>query len=106
LILLVACDMPRLRTAVLERLLTFATGHDAVVPCSSDGRLHPLCAVYSRTCLSILEEYLLQGRNRMTDFLQDSRLAVRRLNGVEGFFNDGDLVNLNTPEDFAALHSK
>jgi molybdopterin-guanine dinucleotide biosynthesis protein A len=106
LILLVACDMPGLRTAVLERLLSFENGNDAVVPCSADGRVHPLCALYRRSCLPILEEYLRQGRNRMTDFLKDPRLVVRRLDGSEGGYSDADLVNVNLPEELALFGIK
>jgi molybdopterin-guanine dinucleotide biosynthesis protein A len=84
---------------MLERLVSFEKGNDAVVPCSSDGRLHPLCAVYRQSCLPLLEEYLRQGRNRMTDLLKDPRLAVRMLDGSEGGFSDWDLVNVNFPED-------
>ena len=59
--IVVACDMPFLRTSLLQLLLDAATDEfDAVVPWLADGP-EPLCAVYRRTCRPLLELYLSGG---------------------------------------------
>ena len=102
LVLLLACDLPALHDVMLKRLLEFSEGHDAVIPRTTDGRLHPLCGIYRRTCLNTLELNLRRGINKMTDLFRDGSLRVKLVNGPDGRFEDSDLRNLNTPEDLEA----
>jgi molybdopterin-guanine dinucleotide biosynthesis protein A len=102
LVLLLACDLPALHEVMLRRLLEFSQGHDAVIPRTTDGRLHPLCGIYRRTCLNLLEQNLSSGINKMMDLFRDGSLRVKFVDGREGRFDDSDLRNLNTPEDLEA----
>lgn len=99
LMLLLACDLPRLHGDLLRALLAAAHGFDAVVPRTSDGRAHPLCALYRRTCAGPAEERLVRGENKMIAFLEDPALRVCWLSPKAGSFHDEDLVNLNSPKD-------
>lgn len=99
LLLLLACDLPRVRSGFLSRLIELSDGFDAVLPRSGDGGVHPLCAVYRRTTLPYIEAALIQQMNKMTAFLENSPLKVRWPRSEEGFFEDEDLVNLNSPKD-------
>src|SRR5262245_60417147 len=101
-VLLLACDLPGARADWLRRLVAFAPHHDAVIPRTDDGRVHPLCAVYSRRCLPQVEHNLAAGKNKMTALFDDGRLRVHWLDGATGEFCDRDLQNINTPEDLAA----
>ncbi|PYV16813.1 MAG: molybdenum cofactor guanylyltransferase [Acidobacteria bacterium] len=102
LVLLLACDLPHARAAWLEQLVALADPWDAVIPRTSDGRVHPLCAVYKRTCLPALERNLRAGVNKMTSVFDDSSLRVLWLECRAGGFRDTDLANINTPEDLAS----
>lgn len=102
LYLLLACDLPEIQAALLHTLIRNIGDCDAVIPRTSDGRVHPLAAVYRRSCLPRLEHNLERGVNRVTDLFLDSALRVRWLGPTEGGFEDSDLHNLNTPEDLAA----
>ncbi len=103
LYLLLACDLPNLKTPLLRRLLSMAEGFDAVIPRTLDGIAHPLCAVYRRTCLQAVERALTRGDNKVIrTFLEDS-LVVRWVEPKEGNFDDEDLANINTPEDLRNL---
>ena len=55
LVLVLACDLPAVTTQLLRRIIECAEGFDAVVPMTSDGLLHPVCALYRRTCLPVIE---------------------------------------------------
>jgi molybdopterin-guanine dinucleotide biosynthesis protein A len=101
--LIVACDMPSANAAVFESL--FALAGDVAVPRQPDGRLEPLCAVYSRRCHGRVRELLESGVRRMTEALQlleAGGFAIRYLEvSVSTAF-----VNLNTPEDLARYRAE
>jgi molybdopterin-guanine dinucleotide biosynthesis protein A len=97
-----ACDLPNLQIRLLRKLALLAEGYDAAIPRTSDGVAHPLCAVYSRTCLPALEDSLLKGTNRVLTVLESS-LSIRWVDPDEGQFKDDDLANINTPEDLQRL---
>jgi len=102
LFLLLACDLPKLRESLLGQLVLSVEGFDAVVPRTADGGKHPLCAVYRRTCLPVIEGNLRTGTNKVSDIFAASLLRVRWLRAEEGGFSDFDLANLNSPEDLTA----
>ena len=98
--IVVACDMPFLRTALLRLLIDAATDDcDAVVP-SIDGRIEPLCAVYRHTCIPPFKKFLERGGRAAHQALQTVR--VIRVEESELRRVDPDLisfVNVNTPDD-------
>ena len=102
-VLVLACDLPFVSAALLERLAIesgTATEIDAVVPRSGRG-LEPLCAVYRTRCAGVARERIAHGDLRMTALLAD--LAVREL-GRDALapYDDGALFeNVNTPQDYA-----
>lgn len=99
-VLLLACDLPFVTVDFLRFLLRESRDRQAVVPRNDDG-LHPLCAVYARSCLPAVERALDRGDLRMRAF--HAEVDVRILEPQE--WQDLDpqktlLANLNTPEDF------
>lgn len=102
LVVVVACDMPFVTTALLTGLVGLAGGAgdpggiDAVVPRTERG-YHPLCAVYRRSVLGAVERHLARGRLKMRDLLAELRVTFT---DVDRF---GDchrlLANVNTPAD-------
>ncbi len=99
LMLVLACDLPGASVDFLRGLVVLSAGYDAVVPRTSDGRAHPVCAVYRRTCLPRMSYYLEIGDNRLLTLLADPALRVRWIAPGEGGFSDTDLLDLNSPED-------
>jgi molybdopterin-guanine dinucleotide biosynthesis protein A len=103
LYIMLACDLPRLRAPLLDKLVSLADGFDAAIPRTSDGLAHPLCAVYRRTCLPSIEKALQQGTNKVIETILNETLTVRWVGPGEGMFSDSDLANINTPEDLRKL---
>jgi molybdopterin-guanine dinucleotide biosynthesis protein A len=98
-VFVVACDMPFVSAALVERLFALSGEADIVVP-ETDGRLHPLCGVYRRACLEPITRRLAERRLKMLDLFDDVRTRAVALDR-----NDHRLVaNVNTPGDLAALH--
>jgi molybdenum cofactor guanylyltransferase len=90
-VVLVACDMPNLTPDLLRGMI--AVPGDAVV-CETQGRLHPLCAVYHRSLQSQVASAVQNRSLKMHDFL--SRFPVQRYPVQDPAL----LKNLNTPNDW------
>jgi molybdopterin-guanine dinucleotide biosynthesis protein A len=102
-VLVLACDLPFVSAALLERLAVEILGVeelDAVVPRSARG-LEPLCAAYRTRCAAVAKDHIARGELRMTALLAD--LAVRELGGdALAPYDAGALFeNVNTPHDYA-----
>jgi molybdopterin-guanine dinucleotide biosynthesis protein A len=116
----VAVDMPFLNPRLLRAMLAAAVGWDAVIPALSAGvtpdalqnrrakdlDLHPLHAVYRRTCLEPIQAAIARGDRRLNAFLPDAR--VRYLTADEIRPHDPELrslLNVNTPDDLVMARS-
>src|SRR5436309_11501078 len=98
-----ACDMPGLDPHVIRFLLARIGGADAVVP-RWQGDVEPLHAVYAARCLPATEASLRAGRPTLRDFLGTIRVdyvSEAELGRVRGAA--ASLVNVNTPEELAAV---
>jgi molybdopterin-guanine dinucleotide biosynthesis protein A len=103
LVVVVACDMPRVTPTLVRRLARAAVGVEAAVP-RIEGRPEPTCAAYRRSAGAAIEMALRHGHHRVAEVL--SMLTVRWLE-VE---DPALFTNLNTPDDLLAfeewLHAK
>jgi molybdopterin-guanine dinucleotide biosynthesis protein A len=100
--LIVACDMPEVTAVFLAELVARAaqSRSDVLLPIDGDGRPQPLCAVYHRRALAVLEQHFSDGVRKVTAAL--AGLSVERLAvGELSLFQ-----NVNTPEDWAAYGTK
>ncbi|HUR28293.1 MAG TPA: molybdenum cofactor guanylyltransferase [Planctomycetota bacterium] len=99
-----ACDMPRVATAHVQRLLEHA--HEADLDAcwmETEAGAEPLCAVYSRACLEPVRAALDAGERRMIAFhARPSAGRALRLAGLRPR-EDGLTQNLNTPSDWKAF---
>jgi molybdopterin-guanine dinucleotide biosynthesis protein A len=108
-VLVLACDLPFVTTALLERLVAeigdgagVASGAgqeiDAVVPRSARG-LEPLCAIYRKRCAAAVRARIDRGALQVAGLLDEVR--VREI-GPDALapYDDGSLFeNVNTPHD-------
>jgi molybdopterin-guanine dinucleotide biosynthesis protein A len=94
--LVTACDMPNLTVDFLKELLDVASGTEGMVDCvaprSDRGRV-PLCAVYHRRALPLLDSFLNHKFLCMQDAL--AGLETRTINVLDSKL----FANMNTPED-------
>lgn len=102
--LVAACDLPGLDSAFLELLFrTAESGRvSAVIPVQRDGRVQPLCAVYSKSLHAPLRENLRRGVSKLTTAL--GGLDIRYLNAPEYAhleYGRDLLRNVNAPADLA-----
>ena len=98
-LLVLACDYPRVETALLKRLLTLAGDADELVLV----RGHPLVALWRRTLRERVRVALEQKAFRVGELVHAARA---RALGPESFPRvdlETALLNLNRPEDLERL---
>jgi molybdopterin-guanine dinucleotide biosynthesis protein A len=100
--LVVACDMPFLSVPLLRHLAELAPAADVVVP-RTGAVTHQTHAVYSRSCLPLLEAQLSRGDYRVHALFP--QVTVKYVDEEEIARFDPSrlsLININTREDLAA----
>ena len=92
--LILACDIPGLESEWLDRLLTTAEQSSDLCCAAQDtsGALHPLCAVYRRNCLTLVERALAARRLKLLDLLSALNATTVKMPAT--------LQNVNTPQDW------
>ena len=101
-LLVVPCDMPLFRRELGECLCSLLTPDaDIVVPITSDGHIHTLCAVYRKQVALVFERYLQRGMYKILEPFKELRMKYISLDGTQ--FSEKLLKNINTPEEYKAL---
>ena len=97
--LVLSCDVPLIKTCVLERLINFDNENFDVVQLQSQSRTMPLIALYKKQCLHKCLELLNKHEKRL-------RIAVAQLN-TKTISNDSEwdqyVKNINTTSQFNTL---
>lgn len=95
-----ACDVPFANEAVIRHMAgRIDPGAQVIIPRTRDG-LEPLSAMYSKTCIPLIEENLARGIPMIKKFYKKKRVReippeqLERLDSDMKFF-----FNVNTPED-------
>lgn len=100
--LIVACDMPLIKPAVLRRLVELCGDADICVPVIG-AQASPLCAVYRSSVASAAQALLATGERRAMRLLD--QVITKRVDAA--LFRDLDpqlesFVSCNTPEELQA----
>ncbi len=90
----VACDLPGLRSATVEKLIAALGKHDAAIAYS--GRAEPLCAVWAYRAASGLRAHFQSGERAV-------HRAIDGLDIVWVTVSAAELRNVNTPDDLGSL---
>ncbi len=99
-----ASDTPLLQKALVECILReIQEGPDVVIPETHKG-LEPLCAVYSKRCINVIQQQIVKENFKIRDFLKRIRLKKVKESTLKKW--DPELVsfsNINTPEDLRKM---
>ncbi|TAL59540.1 MAG: molybdenum cofactor guanylyltransferase [Bacteroidetes bacterium] len=99
--LVISCDMPFVSEKALSVLVNESNEGEIVIPEHDDGKLEPLCAVYSISCNNKFEKLLRSCNWRMKDSL--GFFNVHRI-----YFSGDELpkqwfMNVNTPAEYQSI---
>lgn len=96
----VACDMPFVNEDLVNYMLKMAKGHDVCVV-QLNGKFEPLCAVYSKNCISQIKRSLSAGNFRMRDIIKDLKACIITEKEVNVFDPESlSFININTPAEY------
>jgi molybdopterin-guanine dinucleotide biosynthesis protein A len=107
-VIVLACDLPFVTTALLETLANeFGAGAeiDAVVPRSARG-LEPLCAVYATRLADVARRRIDAGELDVRGLLQDVRVSELPAERLAPFDDASLFLNVNTPHDYERARAK
>lgn len=114
----VACDMPFLNAQLLKFLISLSSGYDIVIPSLRNERkpqrrgtghvtakqrdLHPLHAVYRKSCTEPMRQAIARGDLRMISFHDAVRVRVVEQPEMDPFdLQHLSFWNVNTPEELS-----
>lgn len=99
-----ACDTPLLRRGLVSVLLDMGKPEDDVIVPRENDLYEPLCAVYSRRCLPIVEDLLSGGKAKVSGLFRRVRvreIPVSMLRGADPGLES--FLNINTPSDLERI---
>lgn len=100
-VLVIACDLPFVTAALLERLVAESRTDepiDAVVPRSARG-LEPLCALYTTRCTAAARDRIESGALQVAGLLDAVRTRVLGPDVLAPYDEGALFENVNTPHD-------
>jgi molybdopterin-guanine dinucleotide biosynthesis protein A len=101
-VLVVATDLPRLAPELVLALVAWPEA-DVVLP-RKDGRLEPLCAIWSRAALPKARAQLAEGRPELWRLVGALRAELLEGDDLRAVDPAGVMLdNANTPEDWARI---
>ncbi|MGA3327530.1 MAG: molybdenum cofactor guanylyltransferase [Terriglobia bacterium] len=100
-----ACDLPLVSRQFLQLLVkrVKATRSDAVVPRTKEG-WQPLSAAYHSRCRTVFARAIQEGRRSFIGLFEEIPAEVITHDEmVSAGVSEGELTNVNTPEDWARI---
>ncbi|MBT3364043.1 MAG: molybdenum cofactor guanylyltransferase [Chloroflexi bacterium] len=103
--LIVACDMPFLNPDLLRYMIEVSCSHDIIIP-YVDQNVEPLHAVYSKDCLSYIEDMFEQGNIRIRDLLMIANIRYVGQSEVDRYDPEHlSMFNINYRADMQKVMS-
>ena len=100
-----ACDLPFVKPELVQYLLSRSHEADIVVPVAK-GYYEPLCAVYRRTAIPVIQEALDRGALKITEIYDRLQLCKVTEQEIKRFDPElSSFLNLNTPKQLKLLSS-
>ena len=100
-IFICAADMPFVNMEIAKYLAGYiSSDHDCYVITDED-HVHPLCAIYSKKILPVIEELIREGKYRLMELL--NRVRTRYISLEHTDFDRRVVRNVNTKDEFLRL---
>lgn len=96
-----AADMPFIKRELVEYMAEFISSDYDCYCLVDEDHIHPLCAIYSKRMLDVIEEQIRSGHYRLLNVLRAVRTKYIRLE--TSCFDRHVVRNINTREEYARL---
>jgi molybdopterin-guanine dinucleotide biosynthesis protein A len=101
--LVLSCDMPLITAELLKLLINSSHNYSLVVPVHDNGMIEPLCGVYKRTIIPVMEKCILDENLSMHKFLEACDTLYFKIDNESEFYSTQLFSNINTRDDLAKL---
>ena len=98
-VFIISCDMPLLRPSAIQTILNDRRRGDVKL-FSLNGEIQPLCGVYNRRCLPIIENHLKRKQYSVQKILGDVNSIVIIPKGRSSKTLSQQLFNINTLREY------
>lgn len=96
-----AADMPFLKKELVAYMAEFISSDYDCFCLMDEEHIHPLCAIYSKRMLGVIEELIAKGKYRLMDILNGVRTKYIRLEMT--CFDKKIVKNINTKDEYRRL---
>lgn len=100
-VLCIACDMPLVSEEVINYLGNYDEDYEVLVP-QVNGKLQPLCSIYCKSSIELIEERLEKKEYKLQDLIRSLDYMVVKALDYRGF-TEKDFININTLEEYRLL---
>lgn len=97
--IILSCDMPFINKEALQFMNQQRNDYDIVVAAHNGNKIEPLCGIYSKNTLPIIENAIENGNYKLRDIFGKVSFATVNINASLPFYSDKLFYNINKPED-------
>jgi molybdopterin-guanine dinucleotide biosynthesis protein A len=93
-----ACDTPFISRELVKYVVEYPSANAVKIP-SSGEHLHPLCGLYTQSCLEMVVQQLEARNYRVLDLFEKIPTAIIPISPALPFYREDLFANFNYPED-------
>jgi len=99
---IVSCDVPFITKELIGYICNFPSSSAIRIP-AFNARFHPLCGVYAKKCLPVIEEQIKQNNYRVQNIFHHIPTAIIPITNALPFFTPQLLQNINSKTDYKEI---
>ena len=96
-----ACDMPFVTSKIADYIAEFISSDYDCYVITDEDRMHPLCAIYSKRILPVIEKLIANGDYKLRLILDNTRTKLISLTNT--VFEKKTVRNINTKDEYREL---
>ena len=96
-------DIPLVSKDLILYLMSKLETNDIVIPVFK-GKYEPTCAVYSKSCIEIIENQIQNKDYRLINFIEKMNTKFVKIDEEKSFYSENLFTNLNTIKDLQSLN--
>lgn len=100
-VFLCAVDMPFLKKELVQYMQGYLSSDFDCFCMQDEQHIHPLCAIYSKRMLPLMEKLIQEDRHRLTDLLNQAR--TKYISVEMSCFDKKMLQNVNTMQEYRKM---
>ena len=97
--IILSCDMPFINAELLHYLNIKSQDYDVVVPIHDTDKIEPLCGIYSKDIIHVMEAAVENGNFKLRDIFENVRFKAIKVDASLPFYSDNLFYNINSPAD-------